>query len=248
MRKIEKQLLKYILKIDDVQLMLLEEIPEQVEEILGFLLKRYNEGEPLEYITNEVNFMGLDFFVDQNVLIPRPETELLVEEVLKYVTKETEILDLCTGSGCILISILKLGNCIGTGVDISEKALQVAKRNVKLHGVKAELRESDMLNMVEKKYDIIVSNPPYIETKVIDTLENRVKNYEPYIALDGGGDGLDYYRTIRESFASNLKPNGMLFLEIGHDQGLAIEELFKEFDIQIKKDYAGHDRIAIIKL
>jgi release factor glutamine methyltransferase len=133
-------------------------------------------------------------------------------------------------------------------VDISDKALQVAKKNALKHGVKAEFIKGDMLDGIKKKYDIIVSNPPYIETSEIDNLENSVKNYEPFIALDGGDDGLIFYRKIRNSFLQNLKPKGILFLEIGYNQGTAIKEIFKDFDIQIKKDYGGHDRIAIIKI
>ncbi|MCL1924180.1 MAG: peptide chain release factor N(5)-glutamine methyltransferase, partial [Defluviitaleaceae bacterium] len=208
---------------------------------------RHSKGEPIEYIINKTNFMGLDFYVDENVLIPRPETELLVEEVLKYATKDMKILDLCTGSGCILISLAKHLKVPVTGIDISYKALKIVEKNAKLNDVEVIIRRGDMLNRLRLKYDIIVSNPPYIKTSDISTLDESVKNYEPHLALDGGNSGMYFYEQIRNTFEKKLLPNGMLFLEIGHDQGEAIRTLFKDFDTTIKKDYAGHDRIAIIK-
>lgn len=250
MNKIEKQFLKHILKIDDVQLLLLDEIPKEALEQLEIFLNRYNKGEPFAYIVNEVNFMGLDFFVDENVLIPRQETELLVEEILKYLDKspKARILDICTGSGCILVSILKLSeNCVGTGVDISDEALKIARKNATMHGIECELIKSDMLENISEKYDIVISNPPYIKTEDMLELEISVKEYEPHLALDGGKDGLHFYKIIRNNFENILLPNGVLFLEIGYNQGNDIVLLFEGFDVEIKKDYSGFDRIAIVK-
>ena len=181
------------------------------------------QGTPLQYITNHQEFMGYDFFVDENVLIPQPDTEILVEEVLKLAQakKNCTILDMCTGSGCIGISLAKrLQKDVQiTLVDISNKALKVAEKNAINNKVNVQLIQSDMFNNIDtsKKYDIIVSNPPYIETDEILNLNKQVQN-EPHLALDGGKDGLDFYRIFANEAYKYLNKGGYLCLEIGYNQ------------------------------
>ena len=197
--------------------------------------------------------MNLNFYVDENVLIPQPDTETLVEEVInEYKEKKCDILDLCTGSGAIAISLAKYineSNIVAS--DISMKALQIAKLNAEKNLVrkKIEFIESDMFNKIYKDdFDIIVSNPPYIKTKVIEKLDRQVKN-EPYIALDGGADGLKFYKIIIENAYKYIKNEGKVFLEIGYDQKNELINLFKENNhyenIYSKKDLGGNDRIIV---
>lgn len=213
---------------------------------------------PLQYIIGEQEFMGLTFEVNKNVLIPRPDTEVLVEEVLRELHDGMRILDLCTGSGCILLSLLRYSNdCTGIGVDISPEALQTARRNAgrilktgpEDSKPQAAFWLSDLFREIpaEEKFDIIVSNPPYIKTDVINTLMPEVRDYEPRLALDGRDDGLFFLRKIVSQSGEWLYGGGMLFLETGYDQGEAIRRLMESegYDqVEIIKDYAGNDRVA----
>ncbi|MCI8463349.1 MAG: peptide chain release factor N(5)-glutamine methyltransferase [Lachnospiraceae bacterium] len=207
---------------------------------------------PLQYLTGCQEFMGLNFAADRHVLIPRQDTEILVEEVLKNLHDGMEILDMCTGSGCILISLLRYSNdCAGLGVDISGGALRVAEKNAQniLSGFSGKVRflESDLFENVEEMFDVIVSNPPYIPAGDMEGLMPEVRDYEPRIALDGGEDGLVFYRKILEGSRSHLKKGGMLFFEIGYDQGRAVSKMMREtgfLDVQVRKDYAGLDRVV----
>lgn len=213
---------------------------------------------PLQYITGEQEFMGLTFMVNENVLIPRQDTEILVEEVLKNLHDGMHILDLCTGSGCILLSLLQYSNdSTGIGADYSEPALQVARQNAeRILGTcaaaekeRALFRQGDLFQAIDKeeKFDIIVSNPPYIRTDVIKTLMPEVRDYEPILALDGREDGLFFYRRIIEQAGDYLYGGGMLFLEIGYDQGEDVSCLLREAgytDVEIYKDYAGNNRVV----
>ncbi len=203
---------------------------------------------PVQYITGVQNFMGLDFMVNENVLIPRFDTEILVEEVMKHLHDGFSILDMCTGSGCILLSLLHYSNdCVGVGVDVSEGALIVAKQNCENLGLTASFIQSDLFTNVSGKYDIIVSNPPYIRSDVIPTLMEEVKGHEPVLALDGMADGLYFYRKIIEESSTYLNGGGMLFFEIGYDQGEDVNRLMEEAgykDVQVKKDFAGLDRVV----
>lgn len=209
---------------------------------------------PLQQITGVQNFMGLDFRVNEHVLIPRQDTEILVEEVLRQMSDGSKILDMCTGSGCILISLLYYNNwCEGVGADISVKALEVAEDNAtQLLGGKStqsvyRFVESNLFENLDGQFDIIVSNPPYIRSDVIETLMPEVKEHEPRQALDGSSDGLYFYRRIVEESGRFLKHGGMLYFEIGYDQGAEVSEIMtkKGFaDIQIVKDYAGLDRVV----
>lgn len=206
---------------------------------------------PLQHITGVQEFMGLEFCVNKYVLVPRQDTEVLVESVLEVLKSEMKLLDMCTGSGCILISLLKLGKVkSGVGVDVSENALSVAKKNCEKHGVKAELIESDLFENVSGCYDVIVSNPPYIRTAVIEELKEEVKVHDPFIALDGKEDGLYFYREIVGKSTGYLSDGGRLFFEIGHDQGEAVKDLMVRAgftEVTIKKDLAGLDRVVFGK-
>lgn len=205
---------------------------------------------PLQHITGEQEFMGLTFKVNEHTLIPRQDTEFVVEEALRHLSDGMSILDMCTGSGCILLSLLKYSNeCDGTGIDISAKALEVAKENATRLNLKAEFIESDLFEKLDKKqlFDIIVSNPPYIETAVIDTLMPEVRDYEPLSALDGMEDGLYFYRRIIEEAPEYMKAGGWLFFEIGHNQGEAVKKLMQDkgfLEIEVLQDYSGLDRVV----
>lgn len=224
-------------------------------------VKRYNQyieqlinHKPLQYITKHQEFMKLDFYVDENVLIPRADTEILVEEVINMcgnsVEKKYDILDLCAGSGAIGISIAKyVKNSNVTEVDISDDALNVAKKNTRINKVEnVEFIKSNMFEELNGKFDIIVSNPPYIKKNIIKELDKEVQN-EPLIALDGGEDGLDFYRIIVNEAYKFLKEDGMLFLEIGYDQKEDVIKLLNESrkykDIYSKKDLFDNDRIVV---
>lgn len=202
---------------------------------------------PLQYITGTQEFMGLEFEVSKDVLIPRQDTECLVEEVLKICDNKS-VLDMCTGSGCIIISLAKLGRLKEAyGADISEKALALATRNVNKHKVDVKLIQSDLFQNIEGTYDIIVSNPPYIPSDEIRSLMPEVRDYEPMIALDGACDGLDYYRRIISSLKEFLNPDGWVFFEIGYNQGMDVKRLLEKegfSDVFIKQDLSGLDRIV----
>ena len=226
--------------------------PEAEEKYFGWIGKRAGRI-PLQQLTGEQDFMGLTFTVNENVLIPRQDTEILVEEVLKELHDGMRILDMCTGSGCILLSLLHYSNdCEGLGVDLSAEALEVAGRNVLkvLTPEKAEhahFLQSDLFEKVEGKFEIIVSNPPYIASAEVDRLMPEVRDHEPRMALDGTEDGLEFYRRIIAEAGQYLVSSGMLFFEIGYDQGQAVSELMREHgyrEVQVVQDYAGLDRVV----
>lgn len=211
------------------------------------LIEKRASHVPLQYLTGVQEFMGLEFEVDENVLIPRQDTELLVEEVLK-VSKDKAVLDMCTGSGCIIISLAKLGNIKeAVGIDISREALKVAKRNAYRLGAEVDFIYSDLFDNVEGVFDIIVSNPPYIKTEEILSLIPEVKDHEPKLALDAGASGLVYYKRIIDEVNRFLNSGGYLFFEIGYDQGGAVSKMLEEqgfIDINVKKDLSGLDRVV----
>lgn len=212
-------------------------------------LNKIIEGEPIQYITGHQEFLGLDFFVNRNVLIPQPDTEMLVEEAINISKENFKILDLCTGSGAIAISLKHyLKNVEIVASDISEKALEVAKINAKKQKTNIEFIKSNLFESIKSKFNIIVSNPPYIKTQIIKSLSKEVQN-EPHLALDGGKDGLDFYRKIINEAYKNLEQNGALLLEIGYDQKneviKIIEESNKYTKIYSKKDLQGNDRIIV---
>lgn len=249
-------LLAYTLNVNKEYL-----VAHNSDEIKEENVYKYNEcidriinNVPLQYITNHQEFMKLNFYVDENVLIPRADTEILVEEVISNckqdVEKKYKILDLCAGSGAIGISISKyITNSYVLCTDISNKAIEVARKNAELNKIdNIKFMQSDMFKNIEGKFDIIVSNPPYIKKDIISSLDKEVQN-EPIIALDGGDDGLDFYRIIVNEAYNYLNENGKLFLEIGYDQKNEVIEIInqngKYKDIYSKKDLYGNDRIIV---
>ena len=296
-------LLEHFCGIDTNRLLAEPGMPVSDDLRSAFLkgIKRRAAREPLAYIVGEQSFMGLPFIVSEDVLIPEQDTETLVEEALRLIDDGSRILDLCTGSGCILLSLLHYTNgCIGVGTDLSEKALEIARRNASAHGLSDQTvwlqgdlfdaldplnkkdnddkdnkrenykiednkREESRDDQAEKSteseksesgfpgmsytsgYDMIISNPPYIPTSVIDTLQPEVRCAQPRMALDGGRDGLDFYRRIIREAPAHLVVGGRLLLEIGYDQAEAVSDLLREagyYGIEILKDYGGNDRIA----
>lgn len=209
-------------------------------------------GMPIQYIINKQEFMGIEFYVDENVLIPQPDTEILVQEILEKIKPNDAILDLCTGSGAIGVSIGTIKNNENLKIvlsDVSEEALKVAKKNAEKNEVNVEIVESDLFKNIEGMYDIIVSNPPYIELDEIKKLSIEVQN-EPFIALFGGNDGLIFYREIAMKAKKYLKPNGILGLEIGYNQKESVTKILEKngyVDIYCKKDFGGNDRVIICK-
>lgn len=307
-----RMLLQYVLQQDKIYLTINSEkqVDKKEEKIYKQYIQELIKGKPLQYITHTQEFMGLDFYVDENVLIPQPDTEILVEETIKEIEEKIEcmcknkkvenreirdvkntiqcqcdktevknrnniikILDMCTGSGAIAISIAKhfkekYMNKNGRqmqeerqniqvevyGLDISEEALKIAKRNAYINGVNVTFFESDMFEQIKKYkvelFDIIVSNPPYIETNTIQTLSKEVKQ-EPHIALDGGEDGLYFYKIISKEASKYLKKNGSILLEIGYNQKESVTKLFEEkqeyANIICIQDLSGNDRVVKVK-
>ena len=236
------------------------------------LIDRRSKGEPVQYIMGSQEFMGLEFIVNENVLIPRQDTETLVEDALEIINtgtlrgedmdvkrKEWDILDLCTGSGAIGVSLARIANKVNvTCSDISEGAIKVAKENAQKHGVAKSVKfeQGDLFKPFSKhfrkqKFDMIISNPPYIKSSVIPTLQKEVCEHEPFSALDGGESGLDFYEKIVSGAGSHLRKSGVLLLEIGHDQGEAVSGLLSRngdfTSIRVLKDLANRDRIVFAK-
>lgn len=246
-------LLEYILKLSREKIVSNPNI-EVSDNNVEFYLNKINDiknGMPIQYITNKQEFMKLNFYVDKNVLIPQPDTEILVEKAIEICNNhgnDIKILDLCTGSGAIGISIAKnIKNTKVYATDIKNTVIDIAKQNAKQNNVdNIEFIVSDMFeNIQEKDFDIIVSNPPYIETDVIKTLPTEVRN-EPIIALDGGKDGLKFYKIILSEYKKYLKKDGYLLLEIGYNQAKSVGELIN-LNYSIIEDLAGNDRVIIIK-
>ena len=252
-------LLAFVLQVRKEELITFKEISEeQYKEYREIVSKRCN-GVPYAYIVGHKEFMGLDFLVNENVLIPRDDTEVLVEKVLEIIKSKKDeaqslrILDMCTGSGCIAISLAHLSNCEVVAVDKSSQALEVAKENANKNNVNITFVESDLFESLSKenKFDIIVSNPPYIKKKVIDTLQKEVKEHEPMMALDGGEDGLFFYKKIASESKKYLTQNGVLAFEIGYDQAddvRAILENEKYGNIEVTKDLSNNDRVIIAQI
>jgi len=251
-----KILLAHLLEVDKSYLLVHDnlEISEQIEKEYLKIIDRLAKGEPLQYITKTQEFMKLDFYVDKNVLIPRADTEILVEEVLKLTKENNKILDLCTGSGAIGISLAVYNQSAEIYLsDVSEKALEIAYKNVHIYNIedRTKIIHSDMFKSIqEKEFDIIVSNPPYIEKETINKLDKNVLN-EPHLALDGGKDGLDFYRIIINNSKNYIKKGGYLALEIGYNQRESVCNLLKQEkvyeEIYCKKDLGGNDRVIVAK-
>ncbi len=210
-------------------------------------IERIRSGEPWQYVLEREQFGGLDYYVDNDVLIPRPETELVVEQALRFVDDGHKVLDLCCGSGIVGVTIATRKKVDVTFADVSEKAIRIAKFNAKNNNVKAKFVVTNMFEKLgDEQYDVIVCNPPYIETATIDTLDSSVKDYEPHLALDGGADGLDFYRTLAAEAHKHLTDHGVLVMEIGYNQGETVPDLFENrYNTDVLKDYSHNDRIVI---
>ncbi|TRZ96442.1 peptide chain release factor N(5)-glutamine methyltransferase [bacterium] len=228
---------------------------KQQADFLASVLKRRAKGEPLQYILAKTEFMGLQFRLTEDVLIPRPETEILVETALRYfsnIDTALQILDLGTGSGCIAICLAKvLSNSIIDAIDISERALKVAKKNSRLHKVNINFMPSDLFSnqkLIGNSYDLIISNPPYIPGEEIKNLQPEIR-FEPDIALDGGSDGLDFYRRVIGESSQYLKDRGLLMIEIGFNQKYAVQDIIGKSSaldiIEIVKDYHNFERVIV---
>lgn len=251
-----KELLFFASKMDmkEYFLNIKEECPIEIEKLyLEYIEKRKNHI-PLQHITNKMTFFGYDFYVNKDVLIPRFDTEILVENALTKIKSNDKILDMCTGSGCIIISILKrVFDAVGVGVDISDKALNISKKNAKDLGVldRVNFIKSDLFsNLKEEKFDIIISNPPYIKKDDIKYLSEEVKLYDPIIALDGGNDGLLFYKRIILDSYNYLKEDGFLFFEVGFDEASLVKNLLIDkgfYDINIVKDLNNINRVIFGK-
>lgn len=212
-------------------------------------VKRINRM-PMQYILGVCEFMGLNFKVNENTLIPRGDTEILVEKAIDLINKNDykSVLDIGTGSGAIAVSVAKYTAVNVTAVDISNDAINVAKDNAADNGVNVEFINSDLFSNINKKFDLILSNPPYIEREVIKTLESDVKDYEPLLALDGGTDGLDFYKSITKDCCKYLNENGSIAFEIGYNQSKVVSSFLSAYDfdrISVEKDLAGLDRVVI---
>ncbi len=252
-----KILLSYLLNIDSKELIMYfnQHIEQKFINTFNQLLKRRLNREPIANIVNKKSFWSYDFFVNENVLTPRNDSEILIEAVLSNYNNMQEglkILDLGTGSGCLVLSLLKMyKNASGLAVDISEKALKVAKQNaenLKINNIK--FLKNNWNDNIEDKFDIIISNPPYIPTKEIKELEPEVNKFNPLLALDGGEDGLNCYRYLAKSLDKNLKENTKIFLEIGKNQEKDIEKIFNENGyklLKMYKDLAEINRILCFK-
>lgn len=250
-----EQMVMAVCNLDRTELVLKgrnEASEEEIEKVNDMVLRRL-KGEPLQYIIGECEFMSLKFYTERGVLIPRSDTETLVEKILDFTdeNKEYKVLDICTGTGCIGISIANYRKKAEVKLlDISDIAINLAKRNIILNNVNDRVfaeKEDILKDYPKEKYDIIVSNPPYIESDVIDTLQVEVKDYEPHLALDGGKDGLIFYRRIADIAPKMLNVGGILAFEIGYNQGSKVLEIMKKsfYNIQIIKDLCGNDRVVI---
>ena len=236
----------------------LNQLEHEQEKEYFFEIEKLLENNPIEYITNKKEFMNLELYVNQDVLIPRQDTEILVEEVINILHKNKaeniQILDMCTGSGAIAIALAKnVEKYVVDAVDISSGALEVVKKNIVKNKVEGRVNiiNSDLFSKISnKKYDLIVSNPPYIESNVIEKLDKQVQK-EPILALDGGEDGLDFYKKIINEAPSHLKSDGYLCFEIGYNQKNEVQNLLsssgKYQNIYCKKDLCGNDRVVIAK-
>ncbi|WP_026671392.1 peptide chain release factor N(5)-glutamine methyltransferase [Butyrivibrio sp. AD3002] len=245
-------LLEYVCGTDHNTLLSHGDMEVSEENILRYrdFLSKREQRIPVAYIVGNAEFMGIEFDVTGDVLIPNQDTETLAEEALRYLHDGMNVLDLCTGSGCIALSLLKYSNDTkAVGTDMSDAALLIAEKNSEKLGLSDRFKavKADIFPEQVEKYDLIVSNPPYIPTDVIETLAPEVKTYEPYMALDGSADGLLFYKRIVPGAKEYLFKNGYLLLEIGYDQGEAVKELMESNgykDVRVIKDLGGNDRVV----
>lgn len=224
------------------------EMKAEEAEMFCEIVEKRLERIPVQHLTGHQEFMGIDFLVSPAVLVPRQDTEILVEQAEKALKPGMKVLDMCTGSGCIAVSLAvrNAGVCVCAS-DISEGALAIAKENAKRQDAEVMFVHSNMFDNIEGIYDMIVSNPPYIPTAEIEKLEAEVKRHDPFTALDGREDGLYFYRILAKKSPVYLRPGGYIFMEIGYDQGSAVKELLEEegfAEVRVQKDLAGLDRVV----
>lgn len=244
-------ILSMVFKVPRTELILLDEVDNKSLKRIKKIVKARLKHKPIDKITKTAYFYKDKFYVNQHVLTPRSDSEILVEYALNLIFKKglKTALDMCTGSGCLGITIAKYSNIKMTACDISKKALKIANKNAKNLNTKLVLKKSDMFNKIDEKYDLIISNPPYIETREIDGLEKEVKCYDPILALDGGDDGLKFYKIIENNAKKYLNKNGYLIMEIGETQLSDIKALFNNYHfVESLKDYGGLDRVVVFKI
>lgn len=221
----------------------------QIDRTLS-MAKKVAEGYPLEYAVGYTSFLGYRFFVNESVLIPRPDTEHLVITAERYIKKQSRVLDLCTGSGCISVTLkIRYPDIAIVALDISSDALGIASKNAQYHLVDVDFVQSDLLNDIKDQFDIIITNPPYIPTDTIKKLEKEI-SFEPQLALDGGKDGMNFYRKIESSLERNLSDNGILIAEIERQDRRTIPilfEIFSKWSISIDEDLAGKPRVLTVR-
>ena len=254
-------LLEFITGHDRNTLLVYPDTPVSDEDAGRYkaMIEKRSRHIPLQQLTGSCEFMGIEFLVDDKVLIPRQDSECLVEEAMRYVSDGSQILDLCTGTGCLLLSLMHYKNgCHGVGVDISPAAIRVATINRDrleetggLNGGLAEFTEGDLYDSVgDRKFDVLISNPPYIRSRDIEELMPEVRDHEPHLALDGGDDGLTFYRKIAAGAPGHLTGGGRIFLEIGYDQAKEVSQILGDAgftDIEVVKDYTGNDRVVLAR-
>ncbi len=239
-----------VLGVKRTDLVLIEEVGEDKEKEIVEKCELRKNNVPVDKIFNKAYFYGLEFKVNNNVLSPRPESEMLVESALKYIHENNykSVLDLCTGSGCLAISIKKNAGVDVTASDVSTKALTVAQENAKKLSAEINFVHSNMFEKIENSFDLIVTNPPYIDSDEIKQLDEEVKNNDPHLALDGGELGLKYYNIIHDNLRKHLNDNGMIIMEIGEDQKELLISLFNDFNlVESLTDLAGNDRVLIFR-
>lgn len=236
---------KYIMKMKD-------EAPDCIRQVYEALLSKRCEGVPVQYLLGTQSFFGYDFFVNRNVLIPRADTEVLVSEALKLSKENAKVLDLCTGSGCIAVSLKSERRDLRVSAsDISEEALGIARLNADYNNADIDFYEGDLFEAINERYDVIVSNPPYIETEEIECLETNVRDFEPRKALDGGATGLDFYEKIFKEAGEYLSEHGVIAVEIGCNQALSVSDIAGRNgfeNIRVVKDLSGLDRVVTARL
>lgn len=251
-KELVNNIISYVLNVKTTELIMINSVTLKQAKKCYKIANLLNCGVPFQHIEGQVDFLNVTIKVNKNVLIPRSETELLTDLVINYINqnKVYNVLDLCCGSGAIGIAISKNTNSFVTLSDISNKALKIAKQNAKLNGVNVKFFKSNMFNKIYEKFDLIVSNPPYIPTNDINNLSVSVKDYEPKLALNGGKDGLQFYKIIANLAKNHLNPNGVIFLEIGIGQENDVVNLLKEnfTDIKVIPDYNKINRIIFAKI
>lgn len=237
-----------VLKVERTELALIDNVTKFDEKKIRKCFKNRLKGKPVDAIFKNIYFYGNKFEVNKNVLTPRQDSEHLIDVALKYITENSKVLDLCTGSGCLAVTLSLEKNIPVVATDISKRALKIAKRNAKANCADVKFIWSNLFNKVDGEFDVVVSNPPYIPSKEIFLLDKEVKNFDPALALDGGSDGLKFYRRIHDEVGNKLKKDGIIIFEIGEEQAEDIKQIFADYKhIETQKDYNGIERILVFK-